>query len=111
MFASNFSHSRPLVLVFSFLIDRVFGCVEAHGAVMIVTQKMPFLMDADRASHRVRLWRGSLRPIRVVGGGAAFLLLAVCVYVDVLVAVTIVAQKEPFLTEPDPTSHRVRLWR
>ena len=25
---------------------------------MIVTQKMPFVMDADPASHRVRLWRG-----------------------------------------------------
>ena len=32
--------------------------VEAHGAVMIFAQKVPFLTDADPSSHRVRLWRG-----------------------------------------------------
>ena len=31
--------------------------------------------------------------------------------VDALGAVVTVAQKEPFLTDAGPTSHRVRLWR
>ena len=46
------------MLVFSFLNDRAFESVDAHGAVMIVAQKEPFQANADPTSHRVRLWRG-----------------------------------------------------
>ena len=35
----------------------------------------------------------------------------VCGYVDALEAVTTATQKEPFLMDADPTSHRVRLWQ
>ena len=39
-------------------MDRAFKCVDAHGAVMVVAQKEPFLTDADPTSHQIRLWRG-----------------------------------------------------
>ena len=40
-----------------------------------------------------------------------FFVARVCGYVDALEAVTTATQKEPFLMDADPTSHRVRLWQ
>ena len=46
VFADKPSQSRPFVLVFFFLVARVFGYVDALEAVMTAAQKEPFLTDA-----------------------------------------------------------------
>ena len=58
VFATKFSWSRSLVLMFFFLVARVFGLVGALEASVTAARKEPFLTDADPTSHRVRLWRG-----------------------------------------------------
>ena len=58
VFATKFSQSRSLMLMFFFLVARVFGLVGALEAAVTAARKEPYLTDADLTSHRVRLWRG-----------------------------------------------------
>ena len=130
-FAAKFSWSRSLVLMFFFLVPRVFGLVGALEAAVTAARKEPFLTDADPTSHRVHLWRGGsasnpagacpslqvqTRPTIKSWCFAIVLLFSFLAdsaseSVDAHVAVFLVAPKEFFHLDFDPASHQVRLWR
>ena len=64
VFADKFFQSRSFVLVFSFLIDPVFGYVDAHGAGMIVAQKaLPYGCRPDQQSSSSLVAGGILEKV------------------------------------------------
>ena len=63
VFADKPSQSRPFVLVFFFLVARVFGYVDALEVVMTAAQKEPFLTDAGRPAIKFVSGEEGLRPI------------------------------------------------